>query len=233
MNLRYLYQKNECYFMSFKKAVGKIIKPRYGRDGFLKKINPKGELLDVGCGNNSSYYIKNQQPNIIYTGIDIGDYNQTKPNLADHYIITTPEKFSETIANLPTLFDAVVSAHNLEHCSDREKTLDAMIKVLKPGGYMFLSFPTEASVHFPGPRKGTLNYYDDKTHKGTPPKYKEVIAKLEQNNMKIVFARKSYKPFFLYCIGFLMEWKSKKDKEVRSWTWAYWGFETIIWAKKR
>jgi hypothetical protein len=35
-----------------------------------------------------------------------------------------------------------------------------MIKVLKPGGYLYLSFPTEKSINFPT-RKGCLNYNQD------------------------------------------------------------------------
>jgi SAM-dependent methyltransferase len=198
----------------------------------LEIIRHNGILLDVGCGNDSPYYIKIIRPDIIYTGIDVEDCNQTKPNLADTYILVEPENFSQTIAEMPESFDAVISSHNLEHCNDREKTLEAMIKALKPNGYMYLSFPTEDSINFPGPRKGTLNYYDDKTHKDLPPNFDKIITTLKQNNMEILFANKSYKPFFFYIIGFLFEWKSKKDKEVNWATWAYWGFETIIWAKK-
>jgi 2-polyprenyl-3-methyl-5-hydroxy-6-metoxy-1,4-benzoquinol methylase len=116
---------------------------------FLKIINQNGKLLDVDCGNNSIYDIKIKHPNIIYTGIDVCDYNQIKPNLADEYIVVKPEDFTDAIGNMAGKFDTVISAHNLEHCNDRDKTLNAMIKVLKPGGYMFLSFPTEDSVNFP------------------------------------------------------------------------------------
>jgi SAM-dependent methyltransferase len=188
--------------------------------------------LDVGCGNNSPYQIKTMFPNIIYTGIDIGDYNQTKPNLADNYIITSPEKFADKIAELENSFDTVISSHNLEHCNDRNKTLNAMIKALKMGGYLYLSFPTENSINFPGPRAGTLNYYDDPTHKGVPPKFDEIIEILMSNGMEIVFASKAYKPFFYYLIGMLLENKSKKEKKVWWPIWAYYGFETIIWARK-
>jgi ubiquinone/menaquinone biosynthesis C-methylase UbiE len=215
-----------------KKIAWKIMEPPHHRNKFIKKINQKGALLDVGCGNNSSYDIKTICPDVFYVGIDIGDYNQTKPNLADQYVITTPEEFAKTISNMASTFDTVVSSHNLEHCNDREKTLDAMIKVLKSGGYLYLAFPTEKSVNFPGPRNGTLNYYDDPTHKNTPPNYDKTIKKLLENNMQIIFASKSYKPFFMYIIGFLLEWKSKKEKQIKYWTWAYWGFETVIWAKK-
>ena len=228
--IKYLYIMNVA-FLDFRKIIAKIVKP-HSKSNFLRKINSSGKLLDVGCGNDSSYNAKKKCPNIHYTGIDIVDYNQQKTNLSDEYIITTPEKFADTIANMSMRYDAVVSSHNLEHCNDRENTLIAMVKVLKSGGYLYLSFPTENSVNFPS-RKGTLNYYDDPTHKDAPPNFDKVMTFLKANNMEIIFASKSYKPFFLYIMGALLEWKSKKDKKVKSWNWAYWGFEVVIWAKKK
>jgi ubiquinone/menaquinone biosynthesis C-methylase UbiE len=209
-----------------------MIVPPHCRDKFLQIINQGGKLLDVGCGNNSPYFFKQNFPNLIYTGIDVGDYNQTKPILADNYIITTPETFSEKIMEFENEFDTVISSHNLEHCNDRNKTLVAITRALKSGGYLYLSFPTEKSVKFPGPRSGCLNYYDDKSHKDVPPKFNETITKLKNGRMKILFSSKSYKPFFKYLIGLKNENKSKKFKHVDDSTWAYWGFETVIWAKK-
>jgi SAM-dependent methyltransferase len=201
---------------------------------FLDIIKEKGTVLDVGCGTNSPYKTKIQRPDIFYTGIDIGDYCQTQPNLSDKYYIYSPEDFAAKISEMKNEFDAVISAHNLEHCNDREKTLDAMIKTLRKGGFLYLSFPTEVSVSFPGRRQGTLNYYDDPTHKDTPPDYEKTIKKLKDNGMEILFANKSYKPFFPYLLGFMLEWQSKRKKRVfPRLTWAYWGFETIIWARKK
>jgi len=50
--------------------------------------------------------------------------------------------------------------------------------------------------------------------------------------LEIIFASKSYKPFWEWLVGFLLEWKSKKDKKVKDGTWSYWGFVSVIWAKK-
>jgi SAM-dependent methyltransferase len=215
-----------------KYIIREIVGPKYCKSNFLKKINHNGKLLDVGCGNNSSYFIKSKYPNINYTGIDVSNYNQTKPNMADNYMIVEPNEFAEAIANIPESFDTVISSHNLEHCNDRNKTLDAIIKVLKKGGYLYLSFPTEKSVNFPGFRNGCLNYYDDKTHKDAPPDFDKVITILKNNNIEIIFSSRSYKPIFMFLIGALNERRSKKDKETKIGTWAYWGFEAIIWAKK-
>lgn len=212
-----------------KKYLRKFLLP-HGKDRFLMMINSKGSLLDVGCGNNSPYHIKSMLPDVYYTGIDIGDYNQEKPNIADKYILTDPDQFADTIAGMPDSFDAVISSHNLEHCNHRDKTLDAMIKALKPGGFIYLAFPTEKSVNFPS-RKGTLNYFDDTTHKENPPDFNKIIKTLNENDIKIIFASSSYKPFILYSIGFLLEHLSMKRKTT-PFTWAYYGFEAIIWAKK-
>ncbi|GHT87471.1 hypothetical protein FACS1894137_14830 [Spirochaetia bacterium] len=210
----------------------KIIMPSHGYYAFLKTIKANGSLLDVGCGNDSPFRVKSLRPDIFYTGIDIGDYNLTKPNLADKYIITTPEQFSETIATMQNYFDAVISSHNLEHCNDRDKTLDAMIKSIRGGGYLYLSFPTANSVNFPN-RKGTLNYYDDPTHLDKPPDFHKIIEVLKHNDFDIFFAAESYKPFLYRIKGFFDEPLSRKKNQVYYSTWAYYGFESIIWAKKR
>jgi hypothetical protein len=58
---------------------------------------------------------------------------------------------------------------------------------------------------------------------------------LKENNMEIIISKRSYKPAINYLFGLLLEPLSKIMKKVL-WstygTWAYWGFETIIWAKK-
>ena len=57
-----------------------------------------------------------------------------------------------------------------------------MKKCLKKGGIIYLVTPSEKSIDFPS-REGTLNYYDDKTHK-----YKPInLTGLNQNLRKIIF----------------------------------------------
>lgn len=214
-----------------KKIILRLIEPAHGKVNFLRQISKCSNILDVGCGNDSPYLIKTQLPNITYTGIDIGDYNQQRKNLADNYILTSPLNFAAKIAEFVNEFDVVISSHNLEHCNDRMQTLNSMTMALKRGGMLYLSFPTEKSVSFDS-RKGTLNYYDDLTHQGLPPNFNEVIARLKNSDMKILFSSKSYKPIFYYFWGMFLERKSKKEKQVTYQTWAYHGFEAIIWARK-
>ena len=211
-----------------------------GRTAFLLKYFKNGNaILDCGCGNNCSHIIKSICPSSHYTGIDVCDYDQSLHGSADKYIAAKPETFTDKIMEMPDSFDIVISSHNLEHCDYREKTLTAICSALRAGGFLYLSFPAENSVNFPC-RKGTLNYYDDKTHKDLPPDYKKTIEMLKANNMEIIYAVKSHKPVLFFILGAIIEPVSGMLKRLLSpWalfgraTWSYYGFESIIWAKKK
>ena len=210
-----------------------IAAPKYGYYNFLKTVNPQGNFLDVGCGSSCSY-IRNVLPSVNYAALDIIEYKPSLHETANKYIQSTPEHFAETIENMEGYYDAVLSLHNLEHCSDRVKTTAAMAKALKNNGKMCLVFPSERSINFPS-RKGTLNYYDDKDHQLKPPNFEEIIKTLENNNMTIIYKNGAYKPIIPYFIGLVFEPLSIITKRVKFGsygTWAYWGFEAVIWAIK-
>ncbi len=140
-------------------------------------------------------------------GLDIGNYNNTETSLsyADEYILTTGEEFAKTIASLGSDFDAVISSHNLEHCNYPMETLNAMCSCLKPGGKLYLAFPSEASVLFPC-RTGALNFYQDDTHIYLPV-LRDIMKKLiRDNKMNVDFVDGSYKPFPMHQIAKFINW---------------------------
>src|ERR1700733_1739596 len=122
---------------------------RHRKIDFLTRLPSKCEILDVGCGSNSPYLVKSLFHDYTYTGIDVYDYGQTKPNLADHYVLVDRHRFPDGLLAFGKKFNAVISSHNLEHCDNRDDTLDAMMSVVKDGGRLYISFPTETSVTFP------------------------------------------------------------------------------------
>lgn len=216
--------------MTLSQIIELLLRPK-GKVSFLVALRPDANVLDVGCGNNSPYRFKKILPHCRYTGIDIGEYNQTKPNSADSYIITQPEAFTSEIAKLANSFDAVVSSHNLEHCNDRQGTLSAMLESLKPGGLIYLSFPCEESINFPN-REGTLNYFDDSTHREAPPGFDDLISELTNGGFQVLYAERRFRPKVLSLFGRFVEPISARKRRNLRGTWEYWGFESIIWAKK-
>lgn len=219
--------------MNYLKYLYQISFRPHGLYAFLKKFAKNGvKTLDVGCGNDASFNIKSRFPSLYYIGIDIGEYNLTKPNLADENIIVKSEEFHNEIEKIGPNIDLVISSHNLEHCDDTYATLKSMLSVLKENGVIYLAFPCELSTTFPS-RKVTLNYFDDLTHQQNPPNFEKVKQLFEEFNCEIIFESKSYKPFFLWLIGGFQEPFSRFLGKNLQGTWAFYGFESIIWAKKR
>ena len=217
-----------------KKCLIKLIRPNNKYD-FLFSLSNNSKILDVGCGDHSSTIFKNINTSFEYYGIDIQLYlmNDADIKAAHKLILTTPELFDSEIAVYKNYFDAVICAHNLEHCNDYEKVVDAILGSLKTNGVAYFSFPSEKTIHLPS-RKGTLNFYDDDTHKNLI-NYENFISKLKKNNFEIVYTRKNYQPIIPYILGFLYEpigmiLKNQLRKFCS--TWAYYGFETVVIAKK-
>jgi SAM-dependent methyltransferase len=208
----------------------RIMKPR-GKSAFIGSLPFNAKVFDVGCGNDSPMLFKRVRPNAHYTGIDVAEYRHSVPIMADEYITSTPEGFVEDIAKFKSVFDAVISSHNLEHCFDREATLAAMASALKPGGKIYISFPSEKSKFFPS-RQGTLNYMDDDTHVGDPPDFVKVKNVLREQAVTIDFAEARYRPLIPVAVGAIMEPLSAVQRKVKFGTWALYGFETIVWGTR-
>lgn len=223
MNYRWIIRK-----------IGTRILHPYRKNHFLFTLRNESntKILDVGCGNNSPQKLKEILNKVYYVGLDVGDYNQSafSKEYANEYHVVESSQFASKIEEYKDTFDAIICAHNIEHCDEPERVLKAMFIALKIGGRIYLSFPSEGSVNFPS-RKGTLNFYDDLSHKKLP-EWKRVNAKLQENGLIIKKGIRNYKPIILWVTGMINEEKSKKVKEVLKGTWEYWGFESIIWAEK-
>lgn len=208
-----------------------LFKPN-GKISFVNRFkNDRKVVLDVGCGNDSVKQIKSVMPNCYYIGVDIGDYNlsQESKNMIDDYHLTTAELFHEEIDKIKNV-DIAISSHNLEHCNHPEQVLEAIANALNNKGVLYLSFPCEESVNFPH-RKGTLNFYDDSTHQNIV----NWDNTLDFLTKKFILIKniKNNRPFIMRIIGQLNEFSSKKNGMNKMGTWEYYGFESIIWAKKK
>lgn len=211
-----------------------FLKPK-GRVAFLTSLSPKTVILDVGCGNDTPARVKGLLPESTYIGLDIGDYNQSQQSLEliDRYIVTSPDKFAQEIESLVGQIDAAISSHNIEHCNEPERTLRAICQSLLPDGKLFLAFPCAQSIHFPK-RQGTLNFFDDPTHRDVPD-FLAIRSLLESEGMTLEVCEPRYRPVLLCAMGLLLEPFSMLLKRLMPMgcTWALYGFESIIWARKK
>jgi 2-polyprenyl-3-methyl-5-hydroxy-6-metoxy-1,4-benzoquinol methylase len=211
-----------------------LLQPK-GKTSFLMSMALGARVLDVGCGNDSPSRTKKSRPDLYYVGIDI-DHSNTGTRHgyenADEFYLTHPDEFHNKIFELRNQFDYIISSHNIEHCYNRESVLRAMASSLKSGGVLYLSYPSKASINFPH-RRGPLNYYDEKEHTETPPDTEYVIKLLNSMSCDVEFMSESYRPILMRVIGLLLEIPSKALNRTLTGTWQLYGFETIMWIKKR
>lgn len=206
---------------------------RRGKQAFLKSLPAGARVLDVGCGNNSPRDAKVLRPDIVYAGLDVGDYNQQDSlRYTDAYAVVAPAEFAAAIAAHAGTMDAVVSSHNLEHCDDPAAVLRAMAAALRPRGQLFLAFPCEASVGFPK-RRGSLNFFDDTSHQAVPG-WDLVVEALRSSGVTPVYATRRYRPATLAAVGLLLEPAARalgRNMPAGA-TWALYGFESVIWGRR-
>jgi len=206
---------------------------RFSKWRFLTELKDGAAILDVGCGGHSPYRTKAVNKTFYYTGIDIQlcHFDQRDEQLADEFHIVPAEDFASAIAALGCRFDALISSHNIEHVEAPAAVLRSLCAVLRPGGTMYLSFPSEESVKFP-PRRGTLNFHDDPTHQWLPV-HDEIVDLLNECEVEIKDMTIGNRAGIPFVLGGVVEPLSAALNKVLPFTWNYWGFETVILGMKR
>jgi SAM-dependent methyltransferase len=134
---------------------------------------PGSYVLDVGCGNHSPSMTKKYFKNCVYHGVDNSDWNRDAQDMAviDRFYDLDLEK-PETLAAIEDCrYDAIVCSHVLEHVTNPQDVVDALLHKLKPGALLYIEVPSERSLTLPRAKegwfgiKGCLNFFDDETHR--------------------------------------------------------------------
>lgn len=113
----------------------------------IKRYNLSGNLLDVGCGSKPYRSLFSNIKK--YRGIDFKDYSVNKDfsiGKPDYYF---RNDYSKTLV-LPfknESFDNAVSFQVLEHHNNPATMLNELLRVIKSGGYVMISYPFLAGIH--------------------------------------------------------------------------------------
>jgi SAM-dependent methyltransferase len=102
--------------------------------------NMHGTVLDVGCGQSPYKELLLSGPRVTgYLGMDLeGAPDTFRPDLAwDGATIPRPD----------CSFESALATEVLEHCPHPEYVLEEIFRVLKPGGFLFLTVPFLWPLH--------------------------------------------------------------------------------------
>jgi len=199
---------------------------------FLSELRPGSAVLDVGCGNGSPSAFRMLAPSIHYTGVDIAEFGLTAADrqAADELVFIPSAEFAAGITALGQRFDAVVSAHNIEHTEKPDEVIRAMCSVLRGGGKLYLCFPAAESVKFPS-RRGALNFFDDPTHRWLPD-IDQMLDIISDSGCSVLTTVRQNQPLIGRILGLCAEPFSRLAGRVLPFTWHYWGFESVVIAEK-
>lgn len=151
---------------------------------------PSLRILDIGCGNNSPSTTKHWFPGCHYSGVDIQQYNNNDGDLAAmdaFYLVGTDGSGYSAIPD--NSFDLIILHHVVEHMANPEPIQATICTKLKPGGYIWIAFPSLRSLSLPS-GEGTLQFCDDSTHVRVPC-IRETANVLLANGVAILHAGRS------------------------------------------
>lgn len=168
---------------------------------FAKKFIKGNSLkvLEVGIGNDSPAAFKKIFPKAKYHGLDKTlEYNLSKKSKSIMYKFYLIYLEKELLNVVPyNYFNFVIIAHVIEHINNGEKVIEKLNRKIKTGGGFYIEYPRQVSVNFYS-MKGTLNFYDDPTHKRFY-EIDELKNILTKNGFKII--RSGVKRDFMRIIG--------------------------------
>lgn len=111
-------------------------------DKFLAEQKTNGVmLLDIGA-RDESLFGSMVDRGFAYQGIDPFPYSAG----GLRYAVISKGTF-EAIPFAPEMFDVVFSCHAFEHCEHPVEALKEMLRVLKPGGWVFMATPFPCQHH--------------------------------------------------------------------------------------
>jgi len=152
-------------------------------------------VLDVGCGNNSPTLTKRWFPGCHYSGADIQRYNNSDKDIAAMDEFYPVGKDGSGYSSIPDgSFDLVLLNHVVEHMAAPEPIVAALCSKLKPGGFIWIAFPSLRSLSLPSSSDETLQFCDDPTHIYVPD-VREIANILLANGVAIVHAGRSREGF--------------------------------------
>jgi SAM-dependent methyltransferase len=156
-------------------------------------------ILDIGCGNNSPTTTKRWFPGCHYSGADIQRYNNSAEDLEaiDAFYLLGNDGCGYT-AIPDSHYDLIILNHVIEHIPAPIPILETICTKLKPGGLIWIAFPSLRSLSLPR-GDGCLQFCDDPTHVYVPD-VREVSNLLLANGIRILHAGRS-KDFARTLIG--------------------------------
>jgi hypothetical protein len=142
-------------------------------------------ILDIGCADNSAANTKHWFPGSTYHGADVKNdtsEDAERQMMGRFFPLTVAGDGYEAIPD--RYYDFIIMNHVIEHMPDPAPIVAKLCRKLKPGGLIWIAFPSMRSLNFP-PGIGTMQFCDDPTHVFLP-EVREVANMLLSNGVRVL-----------------------------------------------
>jgi 2-polyprenyl-3-methyl-5-hydroxy-6-metoxy-1,4-benzoquinol methylase len=146
---------------------------------YIEKHAPYEKVLDFGCGSGVMLsFLAQHSRQVFALDIDLVPLERMKKHilLPEHVDVLNGKQISVTQLNSKS-FDLINALDVLEHVNDLPRTLSELLKLLKPGGRLVVSGPTENILYKIG-RKLAGPEYSGEYHERGIAEVKRELNKL-------------------------------------------------------
>jgi 2-polyprenyl-3-methyl-5-hydroxy-6-metoxy-1,4-benzoquinol methylase len=172
----------------------------YGHNYYLSLVErycPKGEMLDIGCGNGHLLKAASSRGWIV-SGYDVD--KKSTSDVAKRLGIDVQSGDFFSIDYADEKFDLVTMHQVLEHVKQPRKYMSKIHSIVKPGGCVFIAVPNIKSASNKlkfflerlGLRKKNIGKYYDTNHHLLYFEPKTLKGLVEEYGFKIVFQRNGH-----------------------------------------
>ena len=150
---------------------------------YIQKHGPYERVLDFGCGSGVMLsFLAGQSQHVTATDIDLVPLERVKKYIPLAENIQVLDAKQSSISQLPPRsFDLINALDVLEHVDDLPRTLSDLLNLLKPGGRLVVSGPTENILYQIGRRLAGPEYSGEYHERGIAEIKRELkrLARIE------------------------------------------------------
>jgi 2-polyprenyl-3-methyl-5-hydroxy-6-metoxy-1,4-benzoquinol methylase len=148
---------------------------------FIEARAPFEQALDFGCGSGVMLpFLAKQSKRVLGLDVDLLAYQTMRRRLGFPSNIEVRDATQNPLASLPAAsFDLITALDVLEHVDDLPTTLRDLFQLLRPGGWLVISGPTE-NIFYKIGRKLAGPEYSGAYHERGIPEVRDELGKLTQ-----------------------------------------------------
>ena len=146
---------------------------------FIENHAPYERVLDFGCGSGVMLpFLAQHSQHIVAMDIDLVPLERMKKHISFAANVQVLDANQISLSHLPPRsFDLINALDVLEHVDDLRQTLSQLLALLKPGGRLLVSGPTENAFYQIGRKFAGPEFSGDYHERGTP-EIKRELARL-------------------------------------------------------